>query len=233
MKTRYKFLYLRNVLCFYDLPEDKKGILQTLGTNLIRGSAGVEYGNSTHLMNTAKYIKEAWDSVLPISFENCFGKADISIQYFDDILSFEKISIEEQMVKLIDGMFYLNVNDITEFIHVDNPTSNEFSEAIMNDITDVVEMINNIHSLEEELEDEVGKQDDIINLPNNAATICKFEEVFAKIAALGKKILRTSLVSKNHGHHSNLMAAYNNLMLIGMKIQLDEIQENALKSKIQ
>ena len=52
---------------------------------------------------------------MPISIENCFGKADILIQYFDHIESFEEITIEEQMVKLIDGMPNLNVNDITEF----------------------------------------------------------------------------------------------------------------------
>jgi hypothetical protein len=67
LKARYKFIYLRDVLCFYDLPEDKKESLQTLGTHLRRGSAGVEYGNPAHLMDAAKYIKEAWDSVLPIS----------------------------------------------------------------------------------------------------------------------------------------------------------------------
>ena len=111
------------MLCFYDLPEDKKESLQTLGTHLRRESAGVEYRNLAHLMDAAKYIKEAWDSVLPISIEIFFRKADISIQYFDDIESYEETSIEEQMVKLIDGISDLNVNDITEFIHIDDPTS--------------------------------------------------------------------------------------------------------------
>ena len=59
------------------------------------------------------------------------------------------------MVKLIDGISDLTVNDIIEFIHADNPTSKEFTETIMDDSNDVVEMINNNHCLEEELEDEV------------------------------------------------------------------------------
>ena len=54
LKARYKFLYLRDVLHFYDLPEDKKESLQTLGTHLRSGSAGVEYGNLAHLMDAAK-----------------------------------------------------------------------------------------------------------------------------------------------------------------------------------
>jgi DDE superfamily endonuclease len=208
LKARYKFLCLRDVLRFYDLSEHKKESLQTLGTHIRRGSAGVEYGNPAHLMDAAKFIKEAWDSVLPISIENCFRKADISIQYFDDIESYEETSIEEQIVKLIDGISDLNINDITEFIHVDDPTSKEFTEAIMDNVNDVVDMINNNHCLEEELEDEVERKDDIIDLPDNAATICKFEEVFAKIAAIGTEILHPSLVSKTHEQHGDLIAAY-------------------------
>ena len=50
-----------------------------------------------------------------LSIDNCFRKADILIQYFDDIECYAETSIEEQMVKLIDGMPNLNVNDITEF----------------------------------------------------------------------------------------------------------------------
>ena len=137
------------------------------------------------------------------------------------------------MVKLIDGISDLNVNDITEFIYVDDPTLKEFTEAIMDDVNDLVDMINKKHCLEEELEDEVEREDDIIDLPDNAATICKFEEVFAKIAALGTEILHPSLVSKDHGHHGNLIAAYKNLMSIGMRIQHTEIQKNALKTKTQ
>jgi DDE superfamily endonuclease len=56
LKTRYKFLYLRAALCFYDYPKDEKEILQTLGTHHRRRSAGIEYGNPVHLMDAAKNI---------------------------------------------------------------------------------------------------------------------------------------------------------------------------------
>ena len=114
-------------------------------------------------------------------------KADISIQYFDDIEPFEETSFEEQMVDLTDGMSGFNENNINEFIHIDNPTSKDFTEAMMDDINDVVAMINNNHCLEEELEDEVEKQDDIFDLPSNATTISKFQQAFDKIAVLGQK----------------------------------------------
>ena len=47
--------------------------------------------------------------------------------------------------------------------------------------------INNNHCFDKELEDEVEKQDDKIDLPNNAATISKSKLVFDKIVALGQK----------------------------------------------
>ena len=82
LKTRYKFLYLRAALCFYDYPEDEKGILQTLGTHHRRRSAGIEYGNPVHLMDAAKNIKGAWDSVLQISIENCLLKSRYLLSVF-------------------------------------------------------------------------------------------------------------------------------------------------------
>ena len=92
---------LNDVICCAHLLEDKKGILQTLGTHLRRRSAGIEYGNPVHLIDTSKYIKEAWDSVLPISIENCFRKADISIQYFDDIESLKQPAFKSKWSNLL------------------------------------------------------------------------------------------------------------------------------------
>ena len=103
-----------------------------------------------------------------------FQKSRYIHSVFDDIEPYEETSIEEQIVKIIDGISDLDVNDITEFIHVDDPTSKEFTEAIMDDVNDLVDMINNNHCLEEELEDEVERKDDVIDLPDNATTICKY-----------------------------------------------------------
>jgi hypothetical protein len=52
-------------------------------------------------MDAAKNIKEAWDRVLPISIENCFRKADILIQYFDDIESHEEPALKGKWSNLL------------------------------------------------------------------------------------------------------------------------------------
>ena len=56
LKTRYKFLYLRNVLSFYDLCESERAALKAQGGMIRRGSAGVRFGNPAHLLDAAKYL---------------------------------------------------------------------------------------------------------------------------------------------------------------------------------
>ena len=57
LKTRYKFLYLRDVLSFYELSGDEKATLKAQGGMKRRGSAGVRFGNPAHLLDAAKYVK--------------------------------------------------------------------------------------------------------------------------------------------------------------------------------
>ena len=79
LKKRYKYLYLKDVLHFYELPDDQKSLLMAQASTLKSGSAGVAYGNPAHLMDVAKYVKEAWAAITPIRIENCFRKAELSI----------------------------------------------------------------------------------------------------------------------------------------------------------
>jgi hypothetical protein len=76
LKTRYK---LHDVLSFYKVNEDKNHFKRTR-QKLRRGSEGVRFGNPVHLLDAAKYAKEAGDNTLPISIESCFTKADMSIE---------------------------------------------------------------------------------------------------------------------------------------------------------
>ena len=182
-------------------------------------------------MDAAKYIKEALDSVFQFQLNIALEKQTYPISTLMILRPLKKPASKSKWSNLL--MEYLILMLITEYIHVYNPTSKEFVDALNDDNNDVVDMINNNHCLEEELEDEVEKQDDIIDIFNNDMTISKFEEVFAKIEALRAEFLHPYLVSKSHGHDGNLMAAYKNLMLTGMNIQGAQIQENALKTKNQ
>jgi hypothetical protein len=59
LKKRYKYLYLKDILDFYELDEQLKQRKRELGKRLRRGATGVSYKNPTHLLDAASYVKEA------------------------------------------------------------------------------------------------------------------------------------------------------------------------------
>jgi hypothetical protein len=76
-KKRCKYLYLKDILDFYELDEWLKQQKRELGKWLRRGAAGVFYGNPAHLLDAASYVKEASDSVSSSSIKNAFSKAEL------------------------------------------------------------------------------------------------------------------------------------------------------------
>jgi len=59
LKKRYKYLYLKDILDFYELDEQLKQRKRELKKRLRRGAAGVSYGNPAHVLDAASYVKEA------------------------------------------------------------------------------------------------------------------------------------------------------------------------------
>ena len=60
LKKRFKYLYLKDVLDFYELDEEAKLRKKMQVRRLRRGAAGVAYKNPAHLLDAASYVKEAW-----------------------------------------------------------------------------------------------------------------------------------------------------------------------------
>ena len=79
LKKRYKYLYLNDVLSFYDLDAELKEMKKHAGVRLRRGAAGVDYGNPAHLLDAANYVKASWDAITPQTILNCFKKAEIMV----------------------------------------------------------------------------------------------------------------------------------------------------------
>ncbi len=77
LKKRFKYLYLKDVLDFYELDEEAKLWKKMQGRRLQCGVIGNAYENPTHLLDVVSYVKEAWQSVSPNSIKNAFIKAEI------------------------------------------------------------------------------------------------------------------------------------------------------------
>jgi hypothetical protein len=77
LKKRFEYLYLKDVLDFYELDEEAELRKKMQGRKLRHGAAGVAYRNPAHLLDAASYVKEAWQFVSPSSIKNAFIKAEI------------------------------------------------------------------------------------------------------------------------------------------------------------
>ena len=77
LKKRYKYILLKEIMNFYDLPEEIKSERIETRERLRRGSTGVHYGNSATLLDAANFVVEAWDAITASTLTNSFGKAEI------------------------------------------------------------------------------------------------------------------------------------------------------------
>jgi hypothetical protein len=77
LKKQHKYLYLKDVLDFYELDDEAKNRKKDQGRRLCRGAARVFYKNPAHLLDVASYVKDAWDYVSQTSIKNVFVKAKL------------------------------------------------------------------------------------------------------------------------------------------------------------
>ncbi|CEG42680.1 uncharacterized protein PHALS_12934 [Plasmopara halstedii] len=133
MKKRYEYLYLKDVLGFYELDDDSKAHKKEQAARLARGSAGVVYGKPAHLLDAAQYVQRAWESVSALSIRNAFKKAEI--------MTLEDSGNEDEedfMGEIIDNFASLDIqierSKLEEFLHIDDESSEEYSKAVLEDV---------------------------------------------------------------------------------------------------
>ena len=76
--TLKKYLYLSDVLDFYEPGNTLKAQKKEQTNRLPQGAAGVAYGNPVHLLDAAQYIKLAWDSISDATIKNAFNFTSLS-----------------------------------------------------------------------------------------------------------------------------------------------------------
>ena len=141
LKKRYKFLYLKDVLEFYELNEDAKKGLKFQEKSQRKGAAGVAYGKPAHLLDAARYLKQAWSAISPQTIKNAFQKADLKIwNQAEEEPSEEIINLMEE---LVSGFKNLKVSLSSEEIegniqqdHIDHP---EYQAALGKEVDAMLE----------------------------------------------------------------------------------------------
>ncbi len=121
LKKRYKYLYLKDILDFYELDEQLKQRKRELGQRLRRGATRVSYENLAHLLDVASYVKEAWDSVSSSSIKNAFSKAELMNLEPEPGVESENNVIATELAQTIKSLnLSINQSELEGFVHIDD-----------------------------------------------------------------------------------------------------------------
>jgi len=140
LKKWYKYLYFKDILDFYELDEQLKQWKKELGKWLRRGVTGVSYENLAHLLDAASYVKEAWDSVLSSSIKNAFSKAELMNLELEPGAESENNVIATELAQTIKSLnLSINQSELEEFVQIDDESNEEYAEAVLEDIKELLE----------------------------------------------------------------------------------------------
>ena len=133
---------------FYKLDENFKARKRERAKRLPGGAAGVAYGNPTHMLDAAPYIKLAWDAISDATIQNAFNKAELATLKGG---AHERL---DTMADLLCSFKALNIpideSTLDEFVHVGDKNSEKFSHEILNDVNEVLESIQATNDNEDE-----------------------------------------------------------------------------------
>jgi uncharacterized protein YigA (DUF484 family) len=191
LKKRFKYLYLKDVLDFYELDEEAKLRKKMQGRKLQRGAVGVAYGNPAHLLDAASYVKEAWQSMSPSSIKNAFIKAKIMTLKADQEAVNE---IEDLVTEVTQAIAALNLfvgqDELEEFVHVDDENNEKFAAAILEDVK---ELLGTMKIAKENLDDD--NDDDILTSQTsgsglgNTVEFKGFESLYKQVVDIEDQLL--------------------------------------------
>jgi len=140
---------------------------------------------------------------------------------------FQEIIEVDHISGVIKGVSELNMDDILDFVHADDKDPEQYVEAIMEDINDVViEVYNAMDKVDSESEQEVK------NLVPGDAAFNSPDEVHEQISSLGPAIMHSDFANTCFGHHEKNIVAYENLLTVSMKTKHEEQRHQAETPKV-
>jgi len=140
LKKRYKYLYLKDILDFYELDEQLKQRKRELGKQLRRAVARVSYENPAHLLDAASYVKEAWDSISSNSTKNAFSKAKLMNLELKPGAESKNNVIDTELAQTIESLnLSINQSELEEFVHIDDESNEEYVVEVLEDVEELLE----------------------------------------------------------------------------------------------
>ena len=140
LKKRYKYLYLKDVLDFYELDDEAINQKKNQGRGLHQGAARVLYRNPAHLLDAASYVKNAWDYVSQTSIKNAFVKAEL-MNLESKLESGNEVG--DLCTEFSKAMESLNLSvdrsELEEFVHIDDLDNEEYATDVLEDVEELLE----------------------------------------------------------------------------------------------
>ncbi len=191
LKKRFKYLYLKDVLDFYELDEEAKLQKKMQGWRLRRGATRVAYKTPFHMLNATSYVKEAWQSVSLSSIKNAFIKAKImTLEADQEVVN----KIEDLGTEIAQAITALNLSvgqdELEEFVHVDDENSEEFVAVILEDIQELLETMKIVEkNLDDDNDDDILTFQALDSSLGNTIVLKGFESFYKQIVDIEDQLL--------------------------------------------
>ncbi|KAI6647728.1 hypothetical protein LOD99_8569 [Oopsacas minuta] len=206
LKKRYKYLYLQDVLDYYDLVEDFKARKKEQAKRLPRGAAGVVYGKLVHLLDAAFYVKHAWDLVSDTSISNSFIKAELGSLTLQGSVDEEVNAKSDILQRFRSVNIVIEEDELNEFMHIHDKNNEKYPQARLDYVNRYW-----LQCIQKMMTD-----DDCDDQSNGSAPIVKevilnrFEELYRRVLEVEDQLLCTDVQAQTGDAYGDLKNTFEN-----------------------
>ena len=153
LKKRYKYHLIREILAYHGSPYYVKIRLEDVAKRMRRGSIGLAFGKSAHLLDDANLIVTSWNEIKQDTISNCYRKADIipSFRVNDvEVSEMEDQCINDRPTLLCNCNLLVDAHDVEEIrdeimecVNGDSNESEKFNQYLLEEIDEVIAQASN------------------------------------------------------------------------------------------
>ncbi|KAI6648197.1 hypothetical protein LOD99_12006 [Oopsacas minuta] len=168
----------------------KKSPKRRASERLPKGAAGVVYGKPAHLLDAAFYVKRAWNLISDTSISNSFIKAELGPLTLQGSVDEEVDAMSDVLQRFRSLNFVIEGDELNEFMHVDDENNEEYSQAMLDDVNEV---LTTIHTENDDSDDDSDDQSNTSAPIENEVIFHGFEQLYRKILEIEDQLLCTDV----------------------------------------
>jgi hypothetical protein len=227
LKKRYKYMYLKDVLDFYELDGEAKNQKKDQGRRLRRGAARVLYGNPAHLLDVVSYVKDAWDSVSQTSIKNAFVKAELMNLKPKLEAGNEVDDLCTEFSKAMESLnLFVNPLELENFVHIDDEDNEEYAIVVLEDVEELLETMK-IAKMAMDDDSDVNTQKLNVGL-ENGVIFQGFDSLYKQVLDIDDQLLYPEVQTKVEETFDDLKKSFESfqskIRTVGLKAKCKKLQ---------